>query len=889
MPKQAREDLYERGLTFASVVESALDHIKKRDWEGLSQSPLAAPYLTYSSFNKHEDSPRARGFAVHQLLKDCVDRLRKPEKYAERYKILLRAFYFENKSRTQTLDAYATDRSYTPQTFNTDRHRAIQELSDVLFESLKPALRLESPPRERNLLVGRSQLLDECQRRLKAGKAVLITGAGGVGKTTFASHAAHDWKDGQLFWYSVRPGFNDYLHNFLFSLGHFLRELKEPLLLSSLMAHAQSARSIELIEVASVIRGSFDRLSKRQITPLIVIDEYDLLKDTSSANIHQVIEQLQGHTPMLIVGQKASFPTEDYLVLESFSYQITTDFLYEHGVELLDEVRHELWEATRGNARLLQLFVALYHLDHAARNNIASIIRQLQRAPPIKFMLSRIVARLPEAERAILMDLSVYRNWAPVDIWQPDPSNGAWPTLEKQQLIELDKEGGVSLRAVYRKVILGEVLRDKRKELHKRAAAALISHGVLLEAAHHMMKSGLLLQAFQLWKDNRDALLNQGQASNAVALLEKLYRRMQSNASALNNTVLRSVLNESARLKHLTDEPQAALLDLRVELASTPILEFERHSLEGEILVKLGDYPNAEQAYARVLEIAERFGQLHISNLYRGLASLRLRAGEIKMALREILKSRLHNSRIEGEVLDSLSEYEQALLRLVEALDIAENIADKKGVAEICTAISGIHARFGNIADAIRYQERADKNLEQMGLTHELNRYKINWAFIYILNEEYDKAKTAAQSALDHFESEKHDPLSYPGTLLHCALAEACAHLGQLDEAEQHVRWANTNEERIVDPDINRIYGEILLARGQPKHALAYVESSLQIAQQNEDQYLAAYGWRTMAYIHFALGDADESDQCWSRATSIFRAIGLEWEARRKPSPGQSR
>jgi ABC-type transport system involved in cytochrome c biogenesis ATPase subunit len=58
---------------------------------------------------------------------------------------------------------------------------------------------------------------------LAAGKAVGLSGAGGVGKTTLGQVLAAGFAPQATFWYTLSPGLNDNSHSLLFALAYFLQ------------------------------------------------------------------------------------------------------------------------------------------------------------------------------------------------------------------------------------------------------------------------------------------------------------------------------------------------------------------------------------------------------------------------------------------------------------------------------------------------------------------------------------------------------------------------------------------------------------------------------------------------------------------------------------------
>ena len=104
-----------------------------------------------------------------------------------------------------------------------DRHlrEAVARLGERLLQRLRPTVRLELPTL-RGALIGREPQRQESLRALGTGQCVSLVGVGGVGKTTLGAWLASRWARDSVFWFTIRPHFNDRLPSLLFALGYFL-------------------------------------------------------------------------------------------------------------------------------------------------------------------------------------------------------------------------------------------------------------------------------------------------------------------------------------------------------------------------------------------------------------------------------------------------------------------------------------------------------------------------------------------------------------------------------------------------------------------------------------------------------------------------------------------
>jgi hypothetical protein len=108
-----------------------------------------------------------------------------------------------------------------------DFDTAIKRLAPILLDSLRPALRPERP-RPPAALYGYEKQLALLVDALARGCTVALTGPSGIGKTSIGATAIERLASHPVFWYTLRPGFNDGASSLLFSLGAFLHQHGAP-------------------------------------------------------------------------------------------------------------------------------------------------------------------------------------------------------------------------------------------------------------------------------------------------------------------------------------------------------------------------------------------------------------------------------------------------------------------------------------------------------------------------------------------------------------------------------------------------------------------------------------------------------------------------------------
>lgn len=331
---------------FAKTVEAALEDFGDAAKLG-SESPLAAPYLLYQQLEPHELSAEARGKKLRMLLRKAVDAIE--GKYQTRYQTILREYYFQGQSEQYICQLIEKGRGI----FYKSRKAAIEQVAAIVSEQLQPALQREAPPRMSGVLTGRRNELHICQQALNAGKTIAITGNSGVGKTTLATHLAAQWQKDHLFWYTMRPGFNDQISSILFALGYFFKTLGEPILWQQALAQSTTVTPERMTEI---VRHLLQQLHQQKIIPLFCFDEIDLLQPAQQAEHGQIIaflESLRHEMPMMLIGQQSTLTVDLFCPLHELTLSEVSQMLENAQIRLKPDQIQLIHTYTTGNPRLL--------------------------------------------------------------------------------------------------------------------------------------------------------------------------------------------------------------------------------------------------------------------------------------------------------------------------------------------------------------------------------------------------------------------------------------------------------------------------------------------------------------------------------------------------------
>jgi len=849
---------------FGQTLETALKRYSDATWLG-QNSPLAMPYVLHSHLDDGATGAAARGKALQTVLRRAVEQMGGDE-YRTRYQTIIREYYFRNRSERELFDLVHLKRN----AFHTSRKRAIMALEEALIAQLNPAIRLEAPLLTGGTLFGRTRARTLCVQALQDGQTLVITGSGGVGKTTLGSHVARQWTRGRVFWFTIRPGLTDQPMGLLYALGYFFHRCGESSLWQDLVAQAGQ---LQLAHALTVLHYALAQLKRRDQTPLLCVDEVDLLQPTEKgdhAQILTLLNSLRGLAPLLLIGQQALLDADQVCRLDGLGPEDVVRMLRHTGVDLTDTDRQRLYAYTQGNPLLVALFSALY----ASGESIPVLLRELSAAPPLEFLLSRIAHRLEHTARGVLMELAVYRHVAPADVWHRANTAPALRTLMQHRLVQEDGQGGLILLPAYRTVLYNCLPDEKRRALHVKAAQVAAERGAYTEAAYHWIGAEQLEQAIWLWRAYQQQEINQGRGGAALHLFRSIKTR------PLDVQAKEVVTLICAHLERLTGGAPQALEDLHSILWQTPILAVEADMLEGVIANDRSEFGHAERVQQRALATAEQLAPARLAHLHKGLGWMHMRTRALDAAWREAQLARYEAENFQGYVAELRCHYADAEAFYRAALDVARALGHKEGIAKTCHNLAGLYARLGRFEAAIAHLREADECLEQIGKITDLLSAQINWAFVFNLAGQHDPAVAALQKARAQFRAYNIELPPWQDALIQQGLAEAYLGLADLDAAQQHVERAIALEEEDILPDSYRTYGEIMLQRNRLDEAERTIRLSLDLLARDEepDSYLSGYAWRVLAQVHAAHGDQAAAQHARRMAIESFQDIHLSYE-----------
>lgn len=867
--RQRNPEAWDRHSAFGQTVQEALQLFTDPIALG-THSPLTAPYLLGSALPADAVDAQARGRALQRVLRATLDSLTAADQQLHR--TILQERYFKGQTAVAVQLAVGLGKTQ----YHAHQQQALNRFEKLLLAELQPAIRLERPVQEQELLFERDAQGHACWRALQRGQTVILSGPGGVGKTALGSELARRWGTERAFWFTIRPGLNDHLHSFVFALGYFCHKLGSSSLWQQLIATNGNTPTGRLTEI---VRFTVEQLAT---PPLLCVDEADLLQPAdagSHAQLMQLILALRDLAPLLLIGQKVVMEADHHEPLRGLSPRASMDLLLAQNIQLDAYQQQQLIEYTAGNPRLLHLLIALHNSGEA----VTDLLPALPPTPSLHFLLGRILQRLSATEVGVVMQLAVFQKAAPADEWQRNTaSDFALSLLHNRRLIQHDEQGGVFLLPAFRDALALEMPAVKLNQLHKRAAEIFLRRGAYTAAVYHLSRSDAPEAAIWLWKTVQEQEINQGQAYTALTI----FRSMASMPSATLSTAAREqVYLFCAALENLVGSAAKAQADLGAILWQTPLLALEADEMGGVIANNLSQFEEAERYFRRAQAKAEAVVEARLAQIHKGLAWMHWRESNLDAAEHELGRARYEVENLEGRIRASRGDYAGAVAHYKAALAIAEALRYDDGMAKTCNNLFNQYTNLGQFAMAQEYYQQAEAIYQRIGNAIAIDGIAINYAVFHNQAGNHQTAAMLLERILAQKQTQPGALTPNLATLIYQGLAEAYLGLGELDKAEEYVQRAIALEEISILPDSYRTHGEIMLQRGRLELAETLIRHSLALLAEHSpaDSYLAAYAWRALVSVHLAQADHIAAGQARTKATDLFQTLNLQQEIDKIP------
>lgn len=883
-----------KAMTFADQLRLALNHLDDPTWLG-EKSPLAAPYFLGDSLpDTLSTTAVTRGEILQQTLYTAADsfwpqllpddktalltavtaeRQQQGNKGPMYHYLLLELRYFRRffrpteDPRPDNDIAICDSLSISRASYFNHLKAAQQSLAETLLTIVQPTFRLEHPAPSNHPLVGRERLLTQCLVALKTGQSVALSGMGGAGKTALATAVAQSWPAQPVFWFTLRPSFNDHLECLLFSLAYFLHRQGASGLWQQLIADGGQVRNYDL--ALSLARGDVQNLRH---TPLLCLDEIDALYANAEIitpahiQMREFLDGLRRVTPLLFIGQQPFTAVTVHITVPPLGPSETEMLLADLTTAVSPRTMQRLHHYTGGNPRLLHLCATLLERGLPA----TEITAVAPYTPAIQALWTRLWHQFDGQEQRLLQMLAVFRSPAPADAWLE--VGDVLARLVRRHIIQQDTMGGIQLLPVLRDLIMHnqpQFPAELQEHYHLIAAEIRAARGEYTAAAYHYHKARAEKQAIQLWFLHRQQEIRRGQGPQALALFQQLSARRQGQPEQRALALIR------AELYHLQGAAQQGLAALTaVHWPRESEITTQAHQLQGDFLNMLG-YPEvALDRYEDGMAIIARLLNRLVRYRYeRG--SIHVQQKRLEAAGREAQLAQYEAAYLQGMVHDENGHYAEAVHTYQQALAHAQAAGHETGVAQIQRALATTLGRQARLEEAIIHATAAMETFAHRGDRLNEERVRSSLAAAYFQAGKFKEAIIEAKPAMAFFEAAN---MPFWTAVAASTLAEAYYEDGQLKEAEETAHKVLRLEENQTQPYAHYTLGLVARAHQQPEEARQHFQASQQIAQANGDRYLEAYAWRALGETYQAQGEMEDGRKALTMALQHFNALDLAQE-----------
>ncbi len=512
---------------------------------------------------------------------------------------------------------------------------------------------------------GREREQKAIRELLEQRKMVVVYGITGIGKSALTSHFV-DSHPGSVFWYTFHEW--DSLHNLLSPFARFLEALGR-----GKAGLKEGDRGVN--ESLSLLKEGLDRSEA-----LIVLDDSQKATRELKAFLEGLVFGLEELTDVRFLVLSRQVPefysrrevalkkTVGEYMLEGLDRQSSQDLLAARGIT--EEFFDELYKLTSGHPLSLEL--------------IETPERRIQVANLEVYFEEEIMRRLPDADKKVLQQASVYRYPVPADglLTESDQDYESIANLIRHALINQNAEGEYYLHDLLKGFVLSRLTLHQRRKMYHNAGEFNLN-----------------------FKDGRSTI-------------DSIYHFLQAHEHL---RAARIVLNKGRELifKGYVDE----LHDHQVELDHEGLSPVERAgllSIHGEVDIEVGDWPGAESNLNRALELYTAVGdRTGMGKVLTSLGGLYLRQGEMDQAVARYEASlelcrELKDPEVENQILNGLGvmhwqleDIPRAKEYLEKSLNIAEQAGHDQGIARAITNLGIIEFQYGDLNRSIDHYNRA--------------------------------------------------------------------------------------------------------------------------------------------------------------------------------------
>ncbi len=789
-----------------------------------------------------------------------------------------------------------------------------------ILNEYTPSELSEYPPRLKEFVThNRADELTKALIYLQDHRILLISGIGGVGKTTLA-RALIETRPANVplpFWFDFGKITDATLGDVLERLARYMKaptiarfkeEKKEAGQddINRLIGELQKREQIWLI---------FDNLETMLDENMKFCDlDMDLLFTSLRGTTHNAKIIVTSRILPLLRNEKSLIDIvyEEKQDLKGLKINFAVDYLIKNG---LDGVEHkkleELAVGVDGHPLALKLLIELVKKSGISDTLNDLSIYQERKEDTIK-KARRLFDKLAGDEKELLERISVFRQpesrTAIKKMFTDKTSKDAVEKLIDKSLLETDHKGKYWLHPLVREFAYDNL--ENKIKVHELACKYYLSLTLpekrtkkedvqpLIEAHYHACMSKDYDKAADIIFEH-DLHKDLDRLGNYRTLIE-LYNRVLPKDSLRDKPLLRDIKTSNRVIGNLANtyyslgDAKKALeyYEKALKNAQEIVAQIKRYEGRwfgglGTAYYAFGDIEKAIEHYEKALKIAQEFGDKenecrllgNIGNDYRLL-------GDAGKAIEYLEKSLMIAQEIGdrknegigfedlGNVHCDLGNVKKAIEYYEKAIKIAQEIGDRKNEGIGFGDLGNAYCALGNVKKATGHYETAlliaqeigDKRNEGMWLTYSGNALCASGDFKRAI-ECYEKALKIAQKIED-----KRSENIYLGKL-----GSAYLNLGEFKIATEHFKNALEIAEELKDKRHEGIWlgklGSAYLSLGEFKIAIEHFKNALEIADGIGDIRHKGLWLGNLGNAYYALNDIKKAIEHYEHALKIAQEI----------------